>query len=74
MFQFSGRPRMKIHQVLKRTGLEESHTVPHQSDGLTPYQNHPAAVDDAPDSPDSRYPEHDSGAPAVSCSVSENAP
>ncbi|MCI97798.1 hypothetical protein A2U01_0119099, partial [Trifolium medium] len=29
---------------------------------------------DAPDSPDSRYPEHDSGAPAVSCYVSGNAP
>ncbi|MCI43626.1 hypothetical protein A2U01_0064864, partial [Trifolium medium] len=64
MFQFNARPGMKIHQVLKRTGPGESHIVPRQSGGLTPHQNHPAIVGDAPDSPDSRYPEHDSGAPA----------
>ncbi|MCI69864.1 hypothetical protein A2U01_0091127, partial [Trifolium medium] len=39
-----------------------------------PHQNHPAAVGDVPGSPDSRYPVHDSSAPAVSWSVSENAP
>ncbi|MCI34826.1 hypothetical protein A2U01_0056047, partial [Trifolium medium] len=64
---------MKIHQVLKRTGPEES-IVLHQSDSLTPHQNHPAAVGDVPDSPDSKHPEHGSGAPAVSWSVSKNAP
>ncbi|MCI57882.1 hypothetical protein A2U01_0079133, partial [Trifolium medium] len=30
-------------------------------------------VDDVPDNPDSKYPAHDSGAPAISWSVSENA-
>ncbi|MCI83042.1 hypothetical protein A2U01_0104317, partial [Trifolium medium] len=63
----------KIHQVLKRTGPEASHIMPHQYDGLTPNQNHPAAVGDVLDSPDSKYPEHGSDAPAVSWSVSENA-
>ncbi|MCI93994.1 hypothetical protein A2U01_0115292, partial [Trifolium medium] len=29
--------------------------------------------DDVPDNPDSKYPAHDSGAPADSWSVSENA-
>ncbi|MCI93438.1 hypothetical protein A2U01_0114736, partial [Trifolium medium] len=62
---------MKIHQVLKRTGPEESHIVPRQSDGLTPHQIHPADVGDVPDSSDSKHPEHGSGAPAVSWSVSE---
>ncbi|MCI93631.1 hypothetical protein A2U01_0114929, partial [Trifolium medium] len=36
-------------------------------------QNHPAVVGDVPGSPDSRYPAHKSGAPAVSQSVTENA-
>ncbi|MCI94699.1 hypothetical protein A2U01_0115997, partial [Trifolium medium] len=43
MSQINALPGMKIHKVLKRTGPETS-TVPHQSDGLTPHQNHPAAV------------------------------
>ncbi|MCI97220.1 hypothetical protein A2U01_0118521, partial [Trifolium medium] len=64
---------MKILQVLKRTDPEESHIVTHQSVGLTPHQNRLAAVGGVPDSPESKYPEHDSGAPAVSWSVSENA-
>ncbi|MCI68892.1 hypothetical protein A2U01_0090153, partial [Trifolium medium] len=37
-----------------------------------PHQNHPAVVGDVPGNPDSRCPTHDSGAPAVSWSVSEN--
>ncbi|MCI65862.1 hypothetical protein A2U01_0087120, partial [Trifolium medium] len=65
---------MKIHQVLKRTGPEESYIVPHQSICPAPHQNHPAAMGDVSDSPDSKYPEHDSGAPTISWSVSENAP
>ncbi|MCI92076.1 hypothetical protein A2U01_0113372, partial [Trifolium medium] len=60
MFQFNDRPGMKIRQVLKRTDPEESHIMPHQSVGPTPHQNRPAAVGGVPDSPDSRYPEHDS--------------
>ncbi|MCI76236.1 hypothetical protein A2U01_0097505, partial [Trifolium medium] len=59
-------------QVLKRTGPEESR-VPHQSVYPDPHQNHPADVGDVPGNPDSRCPAHDSGAPAVSWSVYENA-
>ncbi|MCI94399.1 hypothetical protein A2U01_0115697, partial [Trifolium medium] len=55
---------MKIHQVLKRTGPEESR-VPHQSVDPAPHHNHPAVVGDVPGNPDSRYLAHDSGAPAV---------
>ncbi|MCI31540.1 hypothetical protein A2U01_0052752, partial [Trifolium medium] len=73
MSQINARPGMKIHQVLKRTGPEESHIVLHQSDGLTPHQNHPAVVGDVPHSPDSIHPEHGSDVPAVSWSVAENA-
>ncbi|MCI45572.1 hypothetical protein A2U01_0066811, partial [Trifolium medium] len=47
-------------------GPEESHIVPHQSVCPSPHQNHPVVVDDVSDSPDSKYPEHDSGAPTVS--------
>ncbi|MCI83092.1 hypothetical protein A2U01_0104367, partial [Trifolium medium] len=72
MSQINVRPGMKIHQVLKRTDPDKSHIEPHQSVGLTPHQNHHAAVGDVPDNPDSKYPEHGSGAPAVSWSVSEN--
>ncbi|MCI70019.1 hypothetical protein A2U01_0091282 [Trifolium medium] len=56
---------MKIHQVLKRTGPEASRG-PHQSVAPAPHQNHPAAVGDVPGSTDSRYPAHESSAPAVS--------
>ncbi|MCI84745.1 hypothetical protein A2U01_0106023, partial [Trifolium medium] len=54
MYQINARPGMKIRQVLKRTDPEENHIEPHQSVGPTPHQNHPAAVGDVPDNPDSK--------------------
>ncbi|MCI36832.1 hypothetical protein A2U01_0058055, partial [Trifolium medium] len=73
MFQFNARPGMKIHQVQKRTGPEESHIVPHQFVGLTRHRRHPAE-DDEMCSPGSKHSEHGSDAPAVLWPVSENGP
>ncbi|MCI92000.1 hypothetical protein A2U01_0113296, partial [Trifolium medium] len=55
---------MRIHQVLKRTGLEAVSRVPRQSVAPTPRQSHPAVVGDVHGSLDSRCPAHGSGAPA----------
>ncbi|MCI76848.1 hypothetical protein A2U01_0098118 [Trifolium medium] len=66
MSQINARPGMKIHQVLKRSGPEAASRVPYQSVDRAPHQSHPADVGDAPGSPDSRCPAHESGAPAVS--------
>ncbi|MCI47170.1 hypothetical protein A2U01_0068411, partial [Trifolium medium] len=68
MSQINARPGMKVHQVLC------SSQMPHLSRGPSHHQKHSTVVDDVPDNPDSRYPAHDSGAPAVSWSVSKNAP
>ncbi|MCH79571.1 hypothetical protein A2U01_0000322 [Trifolium medium] len=68
-------PLMKIHQHKRNTPgtPDEDYYMPHLSLCPSPHQSHPAAVGDVPGNPDSRYPEHGSGAPAVSYSVSENA-
>ncbi|MCI90445.1 hypothetical protein A2U01_0111737, partial [Trifolium medium] len=47
--------------------------MPHLSRGPSHHRRHSAVVGDVHDSPDSRYPEHDSNAPAVSWSVSGSA-
>ncbi|MCI86884.1 hypothetical protein A2U01_0108165, partial [Trifolium medium] len=58
--------------VLKRTGPEESHIMPHQSVGLTCHRRHPAE-DGELHSPGSKHPENGFDAPTVLWSVSENA-
>ncbi|MCI70806.1 hypothetical protein A2U01_0092069 [Trifolium medium] len=62
---------MTIHQVLKRTGPEESHIMPHLSIGITRHLRHPAEGG-VPHNLNSKHPKHGSDAPAVSWSVSEN--
>ncbi|MCI58905.1 hypothetical protein A2U01_0080160, partial [Trifolium medium] len=62
-----------IHQVLKRTGPEESHIMPHQSVSLTRHRRH-STEDGEMRSPGSKHPGHGSDAPAVSWSIFENGP
>ncbi|MCI55820.1 hypothetical protein A2U01_0077071, partial [Trifolium medium] len=67
MSQINARPGMEVHQVLCRRQM------PHLSRGPS-HLRHSVVVGDVLDSPDSKYLEHDSDAPAVSWSVPENAP
>ncbi|MCI78143.1 hypothetical protein A2U01_0099413 [Trifolium medium] len=60
MSQINARPEKKIHQVLC------INQMPHLSRGSSHHRKHSVVVDGAPDNPDSKYPAHDSGAPAVS--------
>ncbi|MCI86840.1 hypothetical protein A2U01_0108121 [Trifolium medium] len=66
MSQINARPGMEVLQVLCRTGPEENHIMPHQSVSPAPHLNHPAAVGDVSDNPDSKHPEHGSDAPSAS--------
>ncbi|MCI51401.1 hypothetical protein A2U01_0072645, partial [Trifolium medium] len=45
--------------------------MPHLTVCPSPHQSHPAVVGGVPDNPDSRYPEHGSGAPVFLYSVFE---